>query len=93
MLPGELYEEDTENPGTYKATSDSTPKDGKAYYYKDGENYIYCVFLPQQVNGMFEIDKDAAKVETTEDPVEGQTYFDKYNYNDAQRYAKVIKVQ
>lgn len=91
MLSG-LYEEDT-TPGTYKVTSDTAPVDGKAYYFKDGENYIYCVFLPQQVNGMYELDKDAEKVETTEDPVDGQTYFDKYDYNDAERYAKVIKVQ
>ncbi len=93
MLPGGLYEEDAENPGTYKTTTDTTPKDGKAYYYKSGENYVYCVFLPQQVNGMFELDKDADKVLTTEPPVDGQTYFDKYNYNDSERYAKGIKVQ
>ena len=76
---------------TYSLTSDETPEDGKAYYY--GTEHTYCVFQPQQVNGMFELDKDAAKVETTEAPIDGQTYFDKYQMNDAVRYAKVIKVQ
>jgi hypothetical protein len=90
MLPGGLYEEDTANPGTFKTTTDTAPVDGKAYYY--GDSHIYCVFLPQQVNGMYELDTTADKVETTEAPVEGQTYFDQYKYNDAVRYAKVIKV-
>lgn len=83
-------------PGTYVAVDTDTekqPVDGTAYYYKDGSNYIYCVFMPQQVNGMYELDTAAAKVETTEAPVVGQTYFDKYTVNDAVRYAKVIKVQ
>ena len=90
MLSG-LYEEDT-TPGSFKATTDTAPVDGKAYYNKDGDVYTYCVFLPQNVENMWEIDTAAAKVETTEVPVEGQTYFDKYNYNDAVRYAKIIKV-
>ena len=91
MLPGGLYEEDTTNPGTFKTTTDTAPVDGKAYYY--GDSHVYCVFLPQQVKDMYELDTEAAKVETTEAPVEGQTYFDQYTYNDAVRYAKVIKVQ
>ena len=89
MLPGGLYEEDT-TPGTFKTTTDTKPVDGKAYYY--GDSHIYCVFLPQNVYGMYELNKEADKVETNEDPVEGQTYFDKYHVNDAVRYAKVIKV-
>ena len=102
MLTG-LYEVDTDpqsEPGTYKGTTDNALVDGKAYYYRTGTGeaaspyvYTYCVFLPLQVKDMYELDKEAAKVETTEAPVDGQTYFDKYNYNDAERYAKVIKVQ
>ena len=91
-----LYEKcevSTTYPDGYKPASGEKPTDGTAYYYKDGTNYTYCVFLPQQVNGMYELDTAAAKVETTEAPVEGQTYFDKYTVNDAVRYAKVIKVQ
>lgn len=92
-----LYEEceiTTEHPMGYKVTSDTAPIDGKPYYYYDSttEKHIYCVFLPQSVKGMYEIDEEANKVETTETPVIGQTYFDKYNYNNAVRYAKVIKV-
>jgi hypothetical protein len=90
----EVTDDLTNYPDGYKATSDTKPADGKAYYFKNNNNeYIYCVFLPLQVNGMYELDKEAAKVETTEAPVEGQTYFDKYKYNDAERFAKVIKVQ
>lgn len=88
MLPGGLYEYSA---GSYTATTDTTPVDGKAYYY--GTEHVYCVFLPQNVKDMWEIDKDAAKVETTETPINGQTYFDKYHVNDAVRYVKVIKVQ
>jgi hypothetical protein len=90
-----LYKEGS-TPGTYVAVDTDTekqPVDGVAYYFKSGDDYIYCVFMPQQVNGMFELDTAAAKVETTEAPVDGQTYFDKYTVNDAVRYAKVIKVQ
>lgn len=86
-----LYQEST-TPGTYVDAVGTQPVDGKAYYNKDGDVYTYCVFLPQNVENMWEIDTAAAKVETTEAPVEGQTYFDKYNYNDAVRYAKIIKV-
>ena len=87
-----LYEYNTST-NDYASTNDETPEDGKAYYYDDGSKKIYCVFLPQNVYGMYELNKEAAKVETTESPVEGQTYFDKYTVNDAVRYAKVIKVQ
>ena len=94
MLSG-LYEEDTTNPSDpFKATTDTAPEDGKAYYYKDGTKYIYCVFLPQQVDGKWELNKEADKVLVVpgETIVDGQTYFDQYTVNDAVRYAKVIKV-
>lgn len=91
MLVG-LYEINSTS-GAYEATSDTAPVDGKAYYYLNGTNYEYCVFLPQSVQDMYEIDETKAKVETTETPIDGQTYFDKYTVNDAVRYAKVIKVQ
>ncbi len=87
--------------GTYTATTDAEPVDGKAYYIQEGSSpnftYTYCVFLPQQVKDMVQIDKDKDKVLVSNDekasPVKGQTYFDLYKYNNAVRYAKVIKVQ
>lgn len=88
-----LYEEDT-TPGTYKVTTDTgLPTNGKAYYYKDGTNYIYCVFLPQQTTGWFELDTTKYVVADEAAKVEGQTYFDKYIKNDGEYYTKVIKVQ
>lgn len=94
MLSG-LYEEDT-TPGTYKATTDTgLPLPDKAYYYFDGSDYVYCVFLPQQTTGFFVIDEAAAKVacDDTDKAVDGMTYFDKYVKNDGVYYVKVIKVQ
>ena len=92
MLTG-LYEEGTD-PGTFVATTDASPVDGKAYYYKDGENYIFCVFLPQQANGLYELDdttKEACGDE--EKAVNGMIYFDKYTKNNGEYYTKVIKAQ
>ena len=87
--------------GTYTAASVSEPEDGIAYYLQGGTSpnftYTYCVFMPQQVNGKVQIDESKAKVEVSaaekSSPVKGQTYFDLYKYNNAVRYAKVIKVQ
>ena len=95
MLDG-LYEEDTTTtPSTFKVTTDTgLPAEGKAYYYKDGTDYVYCVFLPQQTTGWYELDttKYVEATETAE--VVGQTYFDKYTKNDGVvYYTKVIKVQ
>ena len=83
---------DTYPEGYMPATGDK-PADGTAYYYKNGTEYIYCVFLPQQVNGMFTLDTDnyVEAEETT--AVAGQTYFDKYTKNNGVYYTKVIKVQ
>ena len=88
-----LYEADEEHVGEFKLTQDTTPEDGKAYYYKDGSNYIYCVFLPEQANGLLVLDTNTF-VEADEDTaVDGMTYFDKYVVNNGVYYAKVIKVQ
>jgi len=93
MLSG-LYEVDTTTPGTYKATTDTgLPVNGKAYYYKDGSNYIYCVFLPQQTTGWYELDTTKYVVADEASAVDGQTYFDKYVKNDGEYYTKIIKVQ
>lgn len=84
----------THYPTGYKETTDAAPVDGKAYYYNDSENYIYCVFLPMQVKGMYELDTVADKVEAHETTaVEGQTYFERYLKNNGVYYAKIIKVQ
>ena len=92
MLTG-LYEEGTD-PGTFVATTDASPVDGKAYYYKDGENYIFCVFMPQQADGLYEFD-DTTKEACADDEVavKDMIYFDKYTKNNGEYYTKVIKVQ
>ena len=95
-----LYKEGS-TAGTYVLVNTETekqPEDGVAYYIRTGSaepyTYTYCVFLPQNVYGMYELDTTADKVEATETtPVVGQTYFAKYSYDSAVRYAKVIKVQ
>lgn len=92
MLSG-LYEKDTTS-GDYIATSDTgLPTDGKAYFFKSGDNYIYCVFLPQQTNTWYELDTNTYVEADEAAAVDGQTYFDKYTKNDGEYYAKIIKVQ
>lgn len=85
---------------TYTAKTDAAPVDGTAYYKRTGVGtttdpyvYTYCVILPQQTTGWFELDttKYVEATETAE--VVGQTYFDKYTKNDGEYYTKVIKVQ
>ena len=82
------------NAGNYEATSDTAPAEGKAYYYKDGDNYIYCVFLPQQTTDLYVINGDN-KVACGDGAVAvaGTTYFDKFTQNDGVYYVKIIKVQ
>lgn len=89
-----LYVEGT-TPGTYVANTDATPQNGTAYYYHDTVNdkYIYCVILPQQTTGWFELDTTKYVVADEDAKVVGQTYFDKYVKNDGEYYTKVIKVQ
>ena len=87
-----LYQEGA-TAGTYESASGTQPADNTAYYFKDGDNYIYCVFLPEQANGLKVLDTSKYVVATETTAITGQTYFDKYVKNDAVRYAKVIKVQ
>jgi hypothetical protein len=70
------------------------PVDGTAYYWKDrtGVTY-YCVILPQQTTGWYELDTKTYVVADETVKVEGQTYFDKYIKNNGEYYTKVIKVQ
>ena len=80
---------------TVKPTSVKKPAPNTAYYKKSGDKYIFCVILPEQTNGLYVLNTEAAKVEcgTTEIAYTGQTYFDKYSKNNAVYYAKIIKVQ
>jgi len=80
---------------TFKAKTDTEPVDGTAYYYKDGDNYTYCVIMPEQTNtsSWFTLSTTEYVKATETAAVDGITYFDKYTKNDAVRYVKVIKVQ
>ena len=85
---------------TYTATTDVSPVDGTAYYQRTGAGtvadpyvYTYCVILPQQTTGWFELDTTKYVVADEAAEVVGQTYFDKYVKNDGEYYTKVIKVQ
>ena len=82
------------NGGTYGTTTDTTPVDGTAYYYKDAsDNYIYCVFLPQQTTSWYEIDTTTYVEANETTAITGMTYFDKFTQNDGVYYVKIIKVQ
>lgn len=78
--------------GVFTAKTETTPVDGTAYYAAENLD-SYCVILPQQTTGWYELDttKYVEATETAE--VVGQTYFDKYTKNDGVYYTKVIKVQ
>ena len=83
---------------TYTLKTDTDPHDGTAYYQKTtdptlGDIYTYCVILPQQTTGWFELDETKYVKATETAKVDGQTYFDKYTKNDGVYYTKVIKVQ
>jgi len=83
---------------TIKPTTVTEPADGVAYYKKTtdptlGDVYTYCVILPEQTTGWFELDTNTYVVANETAEVVGQTYFDKYVKNDGEYYAKVIKVQ
>ena len=82
---------------TYTLKTDTEPVNGTAYYQKTTaggvDTYTYCVILPQQTTGWFELDTNTYVVANETAEVVGQTYFDKYVKNDGEYYAKVIKVQ
>ena len=75
--------------------TETTPADGQAYYYKDETtgDISYCVILPQQTTGWYELDTTKYVEATETAQVVGQTYFDKYTKNNGVYYTKVIKVQ
>ena len=65
-------------------------------YYYDSENnkYIYCVIMPEQVNGLYEYTFGSYnQCMTGEKAIAGHQYYDKYIQNNGVYYAKVIKVQ
>jgi len=78
------------DPACTTAKTETTPVDGQAYYDATGK---YCVILPQQTTGWYELDETTYVVANETAEVVGQTYFDKYTKNDGEYYAKVIKVQ
>ena len=88
-----LYKKSGDTYAAVDTGSEKQPAEGVAYYFKSGDDYIYCVFLPQQTTGWKELDttKHVKATETAE--VVGQTYFDRYIVNDGVYYVKVIKVQ
>ena len=72
------------------------PVNGQAYYTAEGK---YCVIYPQRTNGLYVFNgtdtaKEANMFECLENDkaVEGMTYFDRYSWNNAERYVKVIKI-
>jgi hypothetical protein len=78
------------DPACTTPKTETTPVDGQAYYDATGK---YCVILPQQTTGWYELDETTYVVANETAEVVGQTYFDKYTKNDGEYYAKVIKVQ
>ncbi len=70
--------------------TETSPVDGQAYYDANGK---YCVILPQQTTGWYELDTTNYVEADEASQVVGQTYFDMYTKNDGVYYAKVIKVQ
>ena len=84
----------------YTAKTGTAPVDGTAYYRRTGTGdasdpyvYTYCVILPQQTTGWYELDTTTYVKATETAEVVGQVYFDKYTKNDGVYYTKVIKVQ
>ena len=86
------------------AKTETTPVNGQAYYDTDGK---YCVIYPQRTvwiesgtnkylyvfKGTEYVTANMSACTSGQKAVNGMVYFYKYNYNDAVRYAKVIKVQ
>lgn len=78
------------DPACTTAKTETTPVNGQAYYDAAGK---YCVILPQQTTGWYELDETTYVVANETAEVVGMTYFDKYVKNDGEYYVKVIKVQ
>ena len=85
---------------SYTLKTDATPVDGTAYYQKTTsggiDTYTYCVILPQQVDGLYLYQFNAAgryACFANEQALAGHGYFDKYTQNNGVYYTKVIKVQ
>lgn len=78
---------------TYSPKTAGAPANNIAYYYKDGENYVYAVIMPEKTTDLFELDTTKYVEATEANAVDGQTYFDKYIKNNGVYYTKVIKVQ
>jgi len=78
------------------AKTEETPVLGQAYYDTNGK---YCVIYPQQTTGLYVfkgadyVTDNMTACTSSEKAVAGMVYFYKYTYNDAVRYAKIIKVQ
>lgn len=86
--------------GTYTLKTDVAPQAGTAYYQKTTsggvDTYTYCVILPEQVDGLYRYQFDAAgryACLSGEKAIAGHGYFDKYTMNNGVYYTKVIKVQ
>lgn len=79
----------------FVAKTEPKPKDGVAYYYLDGGNYVYCVIYPEQTaaSGWYTVNTSSYENNNGEAKITGMTYFDKYTKNDGVYYTKVIKVQ
>ena len=85
------------NTYTAKPETATEPENGVAYYYKDGNSYIYCVILPEQAESskLYTLDETSKKKIDWANPkaVKGGIYFDKFTQNDGVYYTKVIKVE
>lgn len=83
---------------TYDAvTAPSAPAEGVAYYYKNAsDEYIYCVFTPEQEDALYVIDEAEANIVKCPDDETAKAdyiYLDKYVKNFGVYYSKVIKIQ
>ena len=89
----------TKQGNTYTEKTADEPETGVAYYYKDGNSYIYCVILPEQAQTqtrkLYTLDVTSKKKIDWANPkaVKGGIYFDKFTQNDGVYYTKVIKVE
>lgn len=85
---------------SYTLKTETAPVDGTAYYQKTSpggvDTYTYCVILPQQVNGLYWYQFNAAgryACFAGEKALASHGYYDKYTQNNGVYYTKVIKVQ